>query len=92
MSDLQGDLGKKCPALRVMRDICNGSKHGGLDRTNNPMIRKTKRYDGAFDADVFSDTFDISVLEVELTNGDKAYFDDLVQEALQFWKQTIESS
>jgi len=68
LSDLQGDVGNECSSLRVMRDICNGSKHASLERTRTPVIRKTKLHKGAFSS-AFSRDFDISGLEVELTDG-----------------------
>lgn len=91
LSDLQGDYGAQCSALRIMRDICNGSKHAGLDRTNNPVIRKTNRHHGVFQSNAFQNSaFDVSVLEVELTNGDKVYFDESVEDAFLFWKGLID--
>ncbi|MGE6316664.1 hypothetical protein ACQKC1_12945 [Shewanella baltica] len=82
--DLQGYVGSECPSLRVMRDICNGSKHASLDKTRTPVIRKTQVHQGAFSSG-FSRGFDISMLEVELVDGSIVDFDNAVKLSIDYW-------
>ena len=89
LSDFQGLCGNENTNLRILRDICNGSKHGTIEKTRNPMIRKASKRAGAFSS-AFSRGFDVSVLEVELTDGEVFYFDDIVKDVYQFWLDKIE--
>lgn len=89
LSDLQGEFGRECKSLRVMRDVCNGSKHAEITKTKNPVIKKTKRNKGAFSS-AFSRDFDVSVLEVELVDGTTKYFDDAVKEVMTFWLNKVQ--
>ena len=88
LSDLQGKVGKECFSLRVMRDICNGSKHGSLEKTRTPVIRQANKHNGAFSSG-FSRGFDVTVLEVELMDNTKINFDDSVKEAIEFWQRKL---
>ena len=85
LSDLKGAFGKECQSLRVMRDVCNGSKHAGLDGTNNPVIRKTALHEGAFSA-AFSSGFDATMLEAMLVDGTTVAFYEEVRKCLDFWR------
>ena len=87
LRNLQRAFGELCPALRVMRDIANGTKHAGIDR-GKPVVKKTKEHKGSFSRD-FSRDFDISVLEIDLMDGNKVYFDDRVREVLEFWSYRL---
>ncbi|HDN9020725.1 TPA: hypothetical protein P2I16_002753 [Aeromonas salmonicida] len=88
LSDLQGHVGSECPSLRIMRDICNGSKHASLEKTRTPIIRKAQVHKGAFSSG-FSNGFDISVLQVELTNGSIFEFDREVRKSLDYWLKIL---
>ena len=88
-SDLQGSFGAECNSLRVMRDVCNGAKHAGLEKTRTPIIRRAIAHKGAFSSG-FSRGFDVSVLEIELVDGTKVYFDDAAKEVLDFWVAKVE--
>jgi hypothetical protein len=89
LSDFQGGIGKQCPSLRIIRDVSNGSKHANISKTRNPVVHKTIRHDGDF-TDEFTREFDVSVLEVELTDGSTWYFDEIVKEVLAFWRSKLE--
>jgi hypothetical protein len=89
LSELQGDYGKECSSLRVMRDVCNGSKHASLDKTRNPAIRNTALHEGAFSTD-FSSDFDTSMLEAELADGSVVAFYEEVENCLKFWQSKLE--
>ena len=84
LSQLQGDFGAACASLKVMRDVANGSKHAGIDR-GKPIIQRASKHNGDFNAD-FSRDFNVSVLEVKMSDGTIRYFDDCVKEALDYWK------
>lgn len=88
LSDFQGLCGSENCNLRIMRDICNGCKHASIGRTRNPMIRKTSKHCGSFSSD-FSRGYDVSVLEIELTDGAKVYFDDIVKDVFNYWSDKI---
>lgn len=85
LSDLQGEVGQECSSLRIMRDICNGAKHASLDKTRNPLIRKTQVHNGGFSS-AFSCGFDISTLEVELVDGSIFDFENAVKLSVDYWR------
>ena len=72
---------EQCPALRHLRELAIVFKH-----------RKPKRLvtlaaavkTGAFGRG-FSRAFDIARLELVLEDGSKLWFEDVIQEALDFW-------
>ncbi len=88
LSVLQGEVGKECFSLRVMRDVCNGSKHASLEKTRTPVIRKANKRKGGFSSD-FSRGFNITVLQIELADGTEAYFEDAVNESMKYWKNKL---
>ena len=88
LSDFQGICGNDNSNLRILRDICNGSKHGTIEKTRNPMIRKASKHSGAFSS-AFSRGYDVSVLEVELTDGSVVYFDEVVKNVYEYWLNKI---
>ncbi|MFP7408836.1 hypothetical protein [Aeromonas veronii] len=88
LSDLQGHVGSECPSLRVMRDICNGSKHASLGKTRTPIVRKALVHKGGFSSG-FSNGFDISVLQVELTDGSIYEFDKEVRKSIDYWMEIL---
>lgn len=91
LCDMKGEYGKECKVLRVMRDICNSYKHSGLDSERNPIIKETKKHEGAFSQE-FSREFDISHLEVVYNDGSKVYFEDAVQKVIEFWENKIKTN
>ncbi|MCP3929683.1 MAG: hypothetical protein GY705_11350 [Bacteroidetes bacterium] len=89
LSDLQGTYGKRCPSLRVIRDVCNGTKHCKLKRTRNPKVQATKKREGGLSS-AFNQGFDASALVVELKDGSELYFTKAVEKSFEFWKGLIE--
>lgn len=89
LSDFQGICGVENTNIRVMRDICNGSKHGTIEKTRNPMIRRAFKNNGGFSSG-FSRGFDVSALEVELEDGTVVYFDNAVKDVFSFWLKKLE--
>ena len=88
LSDFQGICGKESPELKILRDVCNGSKHGTIEKTHNPMIRRAKKHTGSFSS-AFSRAFDVDVLEVELTDGSFVQFDQVVKSVYAYWQFKI---
>lgn len=89
LRDFQGHCGTENTNLRIMRDVCNGSKHAGINQTRNPMIRRASKHQGGFSSG-FSRDFDVSVLEVELMDGNTVYFDTIVKSVFDYWLGKIE--
>lgn len=50
LSHFQYICGNENPKLKILRDICNGSKHGTIKKTRNPVIRKASKHSGALSA------------------------------------------
>ena len=83
LRDLQIYVRGACPELAHLQVICNAAKHGeGLRNTGK--VKEARYHGGAFSRD-FSRDFDVSRLEIELTDGKTIPFDDVVNRALAFW-------
>ena len=67
-----------------MQDISNGTKHFTITKYP-PSVKNTELHKGAF-SNAFSRAFDISALEIELTNGTKLYFEDEIEKVINFWE------
>lgn len=84
LSAFQQDLKNQCSSLQIMHDIANGTKHFKLTK-HNPIINDTKLYIGGFSRD-FSRDFDVSSLNIILKDGNKIYFEDEIEIAIEFWR------
>jgi hypothetical protein len=81
----------KCPSLKLMHDIANGSKHSKLTRPK-ASIKLTRVHDGDFSNDDFcSEDFDTSRLEIELEDGTILFFPDVIEKVIAFWKSYFQS-
>lgn len=78
------DITGQCPALQVMQDITNGTKHRDL-RTPRAGIIRTQPTAGAFSPE-FSRPFDRAELTIHLADGTDTAFDIEFQKALNFWR------
>ena len=84
---------RKCPAMKVMRDLSNGSKHTNIKLTQNPTVASTEVHEGAFQADAFqADAFDVSALLVNMADGTSHNFIDDAIAAMEFWMQAFRDS
>jgi hypothetical protein len=83
LSLFQKSIKSQCPSLQIMHDITNGSKHYLLTM-HKPIIKSTDLYNGEF-SNEFSNEFDISILEIELKNETKIYFEDEIKKSVHFW-------
>ena len=87
LKEFQQELKSLCPSLQIMHDIANGSKHNSL-KWHKPIIKETRLYKGSFSND-FSRDFDISSLDIELTDGTKIYFEDEIKNVVDFWTKYL---
>ena len=74
---------EQCPALRHLRELATVFKHRKL-RKPEPVTLTAAIKTGAFSRG-FSRGFDIARLELVLEDGSKLWFEDVIQEALDFW-------
>ena len=47
-TDFYAAVNRECPAMKVMRDLSNGSKHTHIRLTRKPAVTSTDVHDGAF--------------------------------------------
>jgi hypothetical protein len=77
---------RKCPPIKVMRDLSNGSKHTNIKRTQNPAVSSTAVHKGAFQTNAFqSDAFDVGALKVNMADGTSHNFIDDAAAVMAFW-------
>ena len=74
---------EQCPALRYLQELANVFKHREL-RQSKPVTLTAAVKTGAFSR-AFSRAFNIARLELVLEDGSKLWFEDVIQEALDFW-------
>ena len=73
-----------CPALGHLQDICNTFKHTNL--TYQPRIESAEFEDGEFDPRDFDPhDFYTPRLAVKLPDGASVLFDDILDEAMDYW-------
>ena len=85
LHDFAQHVRSACPELGHLQVICNASKHGeGLRKTG--QVKEARHHSGAFSRG-FSRDFDVSRLEIELTDGKTVDFDDVIDSAVAFWSQ-----
>lgn len=89
VTDFQIDLKNKCFSLQLMHDISNGAKHYKLTK-HKPSIKDTELHHGSFSND-FSRDFDISSLKIETNDGKVYYFEDEIENVINFWTSYFES-
>jgi len=81
---------KRCPELKLIRDICDGAKHFKLSRKNIKIAESSQR-DGAFDCRFFDarhfETNDLIIVDLQ---GKEIIFKDILAVVIQFWKKLIE--
>ena len=76
---------EQCPALGYLQDLGNFFKHRELKSSKNSTLRAARR-SGTFSR-AFSRGFDIVRLELILEDGSNLWFEDVIQEALEFWER-----
>ena len=83
LGDFQEHVRNACPELAHLQVVCIASKHGeNLRRTGR--VRRAYRRGGAF-SQAFSRGFDISRLEIELTDDTTVDFEDAMEAAVAYW-------
>lgn len=74
---------EQCPALGYLQELANVFKHRKL-RPRKAVTLAAAVKTGAFSRG-FSRDFDIARLELHLEDGSKLWFEDVIQQALEFW-------
>lgn len=81
---------KKCPDLKYMRSITNGTKHCISNKKNNS--EKTETYIGDYNPKDFSrQDFDVARFVIKLKNGSSIDFEESLLKTIEFWKDFIEN-
>ena len=73
----------QCPALGYLQELANVFKHRKL-RPSTPVTLSAAVRTGSFSRE-FSRAFDVTRLELVLEEGNQLWFEDVIQEALDFW-------
>lgn len=81
--DFQDEIKTLCPSLKIMQDLCNGTKH--TEGNKSSKIINTEKYEGSFDF-TFDSIFDTSSLDIELSNGKKTEFTIEMQKCIDFYE------
>lgn len=81
--DYKCHVKSQCVALSYMQDITNGTKHRTINQYA-PVVKKAEEHQGAF-SNAFGKAFDVSCLQLTLTDGTFVYFDEEVRKATDYW-------
>jgi len=84
LTDYREDLYPRCPNLKLMHDIANGSKHAELSRPKS-NIKDTNKKMGGFGAGFSRKDFDVSRLEIHMEDGSIIDFYDVAEDVVTFW-------
>lgn len=84
LDNFQNEIKNKCSSMQIMKDISNGTKHYLLTKSK-PEIKKTSLSKGSFD-NGFNRDFDISTLDVEYNDGTEVFFEDEIENVIDFWE------
>jgi len=82
--ELMDKVQRECPAFIILQDITNGSKHYRITYYTS-RVASTEHHRGAFSSG-FSRGFDISTLEVIKTDGTRHFYEDIINEAIVYWR------
>ena len=88
LRDFQRHVRDACPELAHLQVICNASKHGDGRLRKTGRVKEARRHRGAFSRD-FSRDFDVSRLEIELTDGTTVDFEDAMDSGVAYWLQFL---
>jgi hypothetical protein len=77
----------ECPEMKILHDLVNTSKHKKISRPKVQIV-KINIHGGAYSS-AFSKAYDVSRLEIHFSDGSKIDLDDLIQKAIEFWKNRI---
>ncbi len=84
IGDFRETLYPECQSLKIMHDIANGSKHSTVSRPK-ASIKKTEKHLGQYSSQYSSD-YNITILKIEMENGETLYFIDEIELVINFWK------
>ncbi|WP_373493608.1 hypothetical protein [Aquiflexum sp.] len=83
LNDFRQEIKDKCPEMQIVHDIATGGKHYKLWK-HNPKTENTKLKGGTFSRG-FSKAFNISLLKVEMKDGQIMDFEDVAKTIMTFW-------
>ena len=83
----QNELVKKCPELKYMRLIANGSKHCLL--RNTEIKEKTVIYKGDYNNDYSRHDYDVDRFQID-TDGGKIDFEKTLMKTIEFWNDYLD--
>lgn len=84
----QDELKKKCPELKYMEEICNGSKHCIL--RNCEIKDKTIIHKGGYNALQYNRKhYDADRLQIIDKKNNKLNFEDLFEKTVLFWRDYL---
>jgi hypothetical protein len=86
--EFQNTVVAKCPSIKLMNDIADGSKHYKL-RSNRRI--ETELHNGEYSNQEYSREYDISILKIKQPDGTTLFFEDEIQTVINFWKDYFEN-
>ena len=90
LTEFRSHVQKEFEGIKYLHDICNASKHVKLSRPKS-NIETTRLHHGDFDRNDFDrHDFDTSRLEIELCVGQRIDFEDLLDQAIDFWSTFVQ--
>lgn len=90
LPQFQNHVRDECPELAWLQDVCIETKHGEITRYP-PRIHAARLHRGSFSRG-FSRGFDVSRLEISFPDGQKVWFIDAAERALEFWWRFLEDN
>lgn len=82
--EFRNDLKVKCSSLQVMQDLTNGTKHHTITMYIS-KVKDTNLHKGDYSSD-YSRDFNISTLDIKLIDGTSVYFEDEIENVMNFWR------
>ena len=76
-------INEECPEIRIIREICNGSKHL---MTNNKYLNDTYLNKGAFGPGFNGESFNTYDLIVLDSSGNRLLFKNVIEKVIDYWK------
>lgn len=86
LASFRSELYKECEYFKIIHDLANASKHGGVLSNPKAKIEYTDKHNGDFSND-FSNDFDTSYLEIILENNTKLDFFLVIENIINFWNK-----
>ncbi len=75
----------ECSSLGAIKDICESSKHSGIDRKTK-YLKSSKKVGGAF-SESFSQAFDTGGLKVYFENDTEEWFEIIAENSIKYFEK-----